>query len=69
MADRNTMRDLVTLAVVARERSFTRAAAQFNVPRSALSYTIQSLEERIGFGQSRAPTLLLRKAPEHLLGQ
>ena len=33
---------------VARERSFTRAAARLGVTRSALSHTIRALEERLG---------------------
>jgi DNA-binding transcriptional LysR family regulator len=40
--------DLAAFAVVARERSFTRAAAQLGVSQSALSQTIKSLEERLG---------------------
>ena len=40
--------DLVTLIAVARERSFTRAAAKLGVSPSALSHTIRSLEERLG---------------------
>ncbi len=34
--------------VVARERSFTRAAAQLGVSQSALSHTIRGLEEKLG---------------------
>jgi DNA-binding transcriptional LysR family regulator len=33
---------------VARERSFTRAAAQLGVSQSALSHAIRGLEERLG---------------------
>jgi DNA-binding transcriptional LysR family regulator len=33
---------------VARERSFTRAAAKLGVTRSALSHTIRAMEERLG---------------------
>ncbi|QPF94310.1 LysR family transcriptional regulator [Bradyrhizobium commune] len=33
---------------VARERSFTRAAAQLGVSQSALSHTVRALEERLG---------------------
>ena len=40
--------DLAAFAIVARERSFTRAAAQLGVSPSALSQTIRNLEERIG---------------------
>src|SRR5215213_5718091 len=40
--------DLAAFAVVAKERSFTRAAAQLGVSQSALSQTIRGLEERLG---------------------
>jgi DNA-binding transcriptional LysR family regulator len=40
--------DLAAFAVVARERSFTRAAAILGVSPSALSQTIRGLEERLG---------------------
>src|ERR1700688_1352770 len=40
--------DLVAFLAVARERSFTRAAAQLGVSQSALSHTIRNLEERLG---------------------
>ncbi|WP_395945518.1 LysR family transcriptional regulator [Brevundimonas sp.] len=39
---------LAAFAVVARERSFTRAAAQLGVSQSALSQTVKSLEARLG---------------------
>lgn len=42
------MADLVAFLAVARERSFTRAAAQFGVSPSALSHTVRRLEERLG---------------------
>lgn len=45
---RETMADLVAFLAVARERSFTRAAAQLRVSPSALSHTIRKLEERVG---------------------
>jgi DNA-binding transcriptional LysR family regulator len=45
---RETMADLVAFLAVARERSFTRAAAQLGVSPSALSHTIRGLEERVG---------------------
>jgi DNA-binding transcriptional LysR family regulator len=38
----------VAFLAVARERSFTRAAAQMGVSPSALSHTIRKLEERVG---------------------
>ncbi len=40
--------DLAAFALVASERSFTRAAAKLGVSPSALSQTIRSLEDRLG---------------------
>jgi DNA-binding transcriptional LysR family regulator len=40
--------DLLAFLAVAKERSFTRAAAQLGVSQSALSHTIRRLEERLG---------------------
>jgi DNA-binding transcriptional LysR family regulator len=40
--------DLLAFLAVARERSFTRAAAKLGMTQSALSQIIRSLEERIG---------------------
>lgn len=40
--------DLLAFVAVARERSFTRAAAQLGVSQSALSHTIRALETRLG---------------------
>lgn len=45
---RDTMSDLVAFLAVAREKSFTRAAAKLGVSPSALSHTIRKLEERLG---------------------
>jgi DNA-binding transcriptional LysR family regulator len=42
------MQQLVVFVAVARERSFTAAAAKLNVSQSALSHTIRELEERLG---------------------
>jgi len=47
MATKN-LNDLVALLTVARERSFTRAAAQLGVSQSSLSRTVSALEERLG---------------------
>lgn len=47
MANQN-FNALATFATVARERSFTRAAAQLGVSQSALSQSIRQLEERVG---------------------
>jgi DNA-binding transcriptional LysR family regulator len=45
---RHDLNDLLAFVAVARERSFTRAAAKLGVSQSALSHTIRRLEERIG---------------------
>lgn len=39
--------DLISFLVVARERSFTKAAAKLGVSQSALSHAIRALEERL----------------------
>lgn len=48
MAASDNVRDLVAFVNVVRHRSFTRAAAQMGVSQAALSYTIKTLEERLG---------------------
>ncbi|SMG60508.1 LysR family transcriptional regulator [Paraburkholderia susongensis] len=66
---RKSLDDLSAFALVARTRSFTRAAADLGVSNSMLSYTIKRLEERLGIvllrrtSRSVAPT----EAGEHLL--
>jgi len=45
---RETLNDLQAFLAVARERSFTRAAARLGVSQSALSHTIRGLETRLG---------------------
>ncbi|MWD27441.1 LysR family transcriptional regulator [Aquicoccus sp. SCR17] len=60
---RENINDLIALAAVAEERSFTRAAARLNVSQSALSHTIKGLEKRLGLRlltrttRSVAPTI------------
>ena len=45
---RENFNDLLAFLAVARERSFTKAAAKLGVSQSALSHTISGLEERLG---------------------
>jgi DNA-binding transcriptional LysR family regulator len=45
---RTNVNDLVAFLAVARERSFTKAAAGLGVSQSALSHTVSALEERLG---------------------
>ncbi|NYI01132.1 LysR family transcriptional regulator [Cupriavidus plantarum] len=44
----DNLNDLQLFVIVARERSFTRAAAQAGLSRSALSHAISALEARLG---------------------
>ena len=44
---RGNLDDLSAFLIVARERSFTKAAAKLGVSQSALSYTIKELEARL----------------------
>ena len=46
---RRDLVDLQSFVAVARERSFTKAAARLGVSQSALSHTMRELEERLGF--------------------
>lgn len=45
---RGNVNDLLAFLAVAKERSFTKAAAKLGVSQSALSHTMRGLEERLG---------------------
>jgi len=71
---RNDLGELAAFAMVAEERSFTRAAARLGVSQSALSHSMRGLEKRLGLQllarttRSVSPTaagsnLLLELAP------
>ena len=45
---RDNLNDLIAFLAVAKEGSFTKAAAKLGVSQSALSHTIRGLEERLG---------------------
>ncbi|MCW2239842.1 LysR family transcriptional regulator [Azospirillum canadense] len=45
---RENVNDLLAFLAVAREQSFTKAAAKLGVSQSALSHTVRHLEERLG---------------------
>jgi DNA-binding transcriptional LysR family regulator len=45
---RNDLGELSAFAIVAEERSFTRAASRLGVSQSALSHSIRGLEKRLG---------------------
>jgi DNA-binding transcriptional LysR family regulator len=67
---RENVNDLLAFRAVARERSFTRAAAQIGVSTSALSHTIRELEERLRIRLLTRTTrrVVPTEAGERLLG-
>jgi DNA-binding transcriptional LysR family regulator len=44
---RDNLNDFIACIAVAREQSFTKAAAKLGVSQSALSYTVRTLEGRL----------------------
>ncbi|CAN7730366.1 LysR family transcriptional regulator [Bosea sp. LjRoot9] len=66
---RENVNDLLGFIAVARERSFTKAAAKLGVSQSALSYTIRILEARLGLRLLTRTTrsVSLTEAGERLL--
>lgn len=67
---RENINDLMVFVAVARERSFTRAAARIGVSQSALSHTIRQLEARLGVRLLTRTTRAVSptEAGERLLG-
>lgn len=75
---RKNFNDLYAFLCVAREGSFTRAAAQLNLSQSALSHTVRGLEKKLGIRlltrttRSVSPTeageRLLRNITQHFDG-
>src|SRR6478735_1504167 len=68
---RENVNDLVAFIAVAREQSFTKAAAQLGVSQSALSYTVRTLEARLGLRLLTRTTrsVALTEAGERLLAR
>ena len=66
---RQNIADLLAFRAVARERSFTRAAAQLGISTSGLSHTIRGLEARLGVRLLARTTrsVALTQAGERLL--
>jgi DNA-binding transcriptional LysR family regulator len=67
---RGNLDDLVAFLAVAREHSFTKAAAKLGVSQSALSQTVRSLEARLGIRLLTRTTrsVSLTSAGDRLLG-
>jgi DNA-binding transcriptional LysR family regulator len=69
MMNRGNLDDLAAFAVVARARSFTRAAADLRLSTSALSHKIRALEGRLGIRllQRNSRSVSVTEAGERLL--
>lgn len=67
---RDSLNDFLGFIAVAREQSFTKAAAKLGVSQSALSYTVRTLEGRLGVRLLTRTTrsVGLTEAGERLLG-
>jgi DNA-binding transcriptional LysR family regulator len=61
---RENVTDLLAFLVVARERSFTKAAAKLGVSQSGLSHTVRGLEERLGLRLLTRTTRSVAPTPE-----
>ena len=57
---RSNVNELIAFLAVAREQSFTKAAAKLDVTPSAISHTIKALEERLGLRLLRGPPATYR---------
>jgi len=66
---RSELNDLAAFAVIARERSFTRAAERLGVSQSALSHSMRGLEKRLGIEllARTSRSVSATAAGEHLL--
>jgi len=66
---RENLGDLLAFVAVARDRSFTKAAAKLGVSRSALSHTLRNLEARLGIRLLTRTTrsVSTTRAGDHLL--
>jgi len=66
---RSELNDLAAFAVIARERSFTRAAERLGVSQSALSHSMCGLEKRLGIEllARTSRSVSATAAGEHLL--
>lgn len=61
---RENVNDLLAFLVVARERSFTKAAAKLGMSQSGLSHTVRGLEERLGLRLLTRTTRSVAPTPE-----